>query len=235
VFTFEADSGIAGTAFTDKDTVVAAWGTLDAAGKRLVQHSGRGPSAAPFTWSAGVAPAPPTPATPTEAPTTTTPTTAAPTAAPTTTTPTTATPTAVPTTATPTNVTNTKAPTTGSYESCSDGAEVAIAACKMFPQSRCTPAQTTLCSWCPKYLGIDEGCYMTVYTGSGCQSTDTNQYTAGGGCPVNAAKVVGGILGLAMGVFIGIIGAHLKCVAASQRCDATPCCNAPFFRPQHPN
>ncbi len=133
VFTFEADLVIAGAAFTTADTVVAAWGTLNADGTRLMQHSGRGATTAKFTWSDGVASAPPT----TEPPTTTTPTTATPTTAtPTTATPTTASPTAAPTPATPTNVTNTptsKAPTTAppaSVYNCSDTELARIAACR---------------------------------------------------------------------------------------------------------
>ncbi len=76
MFTFEAESGIAGTAFTTADVVVAAWGTLDAAGTRLVYHSGRGASAAAFTWSAGVSgpTVAPTAPLPTASPTTKTPT-----------------------------------------------------------------------------------------------------------------------------------------------------------------
>ncbi len=58
MFNFDADSGIAGTAFAATDSVVAAWGTLNAAGTRLQFHSGRVATATTFTWSAGASATP---------------------------------------------------------------------------------------------------------------------------------------------------------------------------------
>ncbi len=196
VFTFDADSGIAGTAFTDKDTVVAAWGTLDAAGTRLVYHTARGNSATPFTWSDGVAPTPATPVT--EPPTTTTPTTTS------------------PTTATPT-ATNTKAPTTAppaSLLNCSATDLERIAACRkssLQTEAACKANSFSNpdanCRWCSN-IGLTAGCYV-VDVMIVCDTTDGISYL-GNSCPTNVAQAVAGFLGLAMGVFIGIIGAHLS-------------------------
>jgi hypothetical protein len=205
VFTFEADSGIAGTAFTTADKVVAAWGTLDDAGARLVQHSGsgRGATTAPFTWSDTEPP--------TVAPTTAPPTTA---------TPTTATPTRAPTALIPTNVTDTptKAPTTAppaSLSNCSDTERARIAACRtssLQTEAACKDYSKTnadaKCRWCPSDGGLTAGCYVRDDTVV-CVTTDGTSYK-GDICPTNIVQLAWTLFGFGLSIFIGIIGAHLS-------------------------
>ena len=83
-----------------------------------------------------------------------------------------------------------------------------IAACRtpsLQTEAACKGASSSNCKWCSN-IGLDAGCYV-VDPLVVCDTTDTQISYKGTSCPTNVAKAVAGLLGLAMGVFIGIIGA----------------------------
>ena len=109
-----------------------------------------------------------------------------------------------------------------------------IAACRapsLQTEAACKGASSSSCKWCSN-LGLDAGCYVVDVTVA-CDTTDQISYLGNGQCPTNIGRAVAGFLGLAMGVFIGIIGALsyarsaalLHAALASHRCGAPLQCN----------
>jgi hypothetical protein len=106
-----------------------------------------------------------------------------------------------------------------------------IAACRapsLQTEAACKAASSSSCKWCSN-IGLAAGCYV-VDVSVVCDTTDQISYLGNGRCPTNVPQAVAGFLGLAMGVFIGIIGAHLNArlrafgrAVAPHRCGATCC------------